>query len=461
MLIHVAIMQFNQFGLDARVLNNLQAEGYTQPTPIQQQAIPYVLEEKDVFGMAQTGTGKTAAFALPILQLLLNTRQANAPHRTEVLVLAPTRELAAQIADSFIVYGKGLGFRTAVIFGGVSQRPQEEAIRKGIDILVATPGRLLDLMNQGVLRLDTIRYLVLDEVDRMLDMGFIHDIRRILPKLPAQRQTLFFSATAPEAILKLSSTLLRNPVQVRVAAVSAPAETVQQAFFYVEKTDKAKVLLHILKNEIHERVLVFSRTKHGSDRIARVLTKAGITTAAIHGDKSQGARERALAGFKGNKIRVLVATDIAARGIDIDELAFVINYDIPEVAETYVHRIGRTGRAGSSGSALSFCSSEEKPYLADIRKLVKDKLVMRETPIAKDIPRSENGSSHNPDWTPASERKTSRFGRKGNFNASVSRSSNVQVGEKKPQQNGNTSGNKPRNRNNNRRRLGKPSTSVR
>ncbi|MCA6364474.1 MAG: DEAD/DEAH box helicase [Bacteroidetes bacterium] len=468
-------MQFQDLGLNEQLVQNLLNEGYVQPTPIQQQAIPHVLKRSDVFGMAQTGTGKTAAFALPLIQLVSGESPQHPSHRKPViLVLAPTRELASQINESFIVYGKGVGLRTAVIFGGVSQKPQEEALRRGVDVLVATPGRLLDLMNQGLLKLDTIRYLVLDEVDRMLDMGFIHDIRRILPKLPAQRQTLFFSATAPDEIIKLSSALLRNPVHVRVAAVSAPAETVQQSFFYIPKADKPKLLLHLLSTEVHERVLVFSRTKHGSDRIARVLTRAGITAAAIHGDKSQGARERALDGFKKSTVRVLVATDIAARGIDIDELTWVINYDLPEVAETYVHRIGRTGRAGTNGKAISFCSDEEKDYLTDIRKLVgKEKIALRPTPEVGgvDVPSAKPAAKHA--WAQGRDRKAPRFGKKPGSNSGngqsnggnrnrISRNdasspqSQQQPRAQKPQQHGESNPGKKRSRNRNRNKFRKP-----
>lgn len=464
-------MQFHELGLNAQLVQNLHNEGYVQPTPIQQQAIPHVLSRKDVFGMAQTGTGKTAAFALPIIQLVSGEHQNPQHRKPVVLVLAPTRELASQINESFVAYGKGVGLRSAVIFGGVSQRPQEEMLRRGVDIVVATPGRLLDLMNQGVIKLDTIRYLVLDEVDRMLDMGFIHDIRRILPKLPVKRQTLFFSATAPDEIIKLSSALLQSPVHVRVAAVSAPAETVQQSFFYIPKADKPKLLLHLLQTEVLERVLVFSRTKHGCDRIARVLTRAGITAAPIHGDKSQNARERALDGFKKSTVRILVATDIAARGIDIDELTYVINYDLPEVAETYVHRIGRTGRAGTSGKAISFCSDEEKDYLNDIRKLVgKEKIALRATPEVSgvDVPSSKPAATHT--WAPGRERKASRFGKKpGSSNASggnrtrISRNDSAAPNTQQPKaqqrsQNGGSAAQpgKKRNRNRNRSKFSKP-----
>lgn len=341
------------------------------PTPIQHQAIPVVLEGKDLLGCAQTGTGKTAAFSLPILQLL-HEQQENRqlPKGISTLILTPTRELAIQISESIGVYGRHLRLRQLVIFGGVSQHPQTEALRRGTDILIATPGRLLDLIQQGFISLSQISIFVLDEADRMLDMGFIHDVRKVITRLPQKRQTLFFSATMPTEIAGLANSILVNPVKVEVTPVSSTAQTISQSLYYVEKADKKNLLIHILKDSSIERVLVFARTKHGSDKIVKDLVRQGITAEAIHGNKSQNARQRALTNFKAATTRVLVATDIAARGIDIDELTHVINYELPNVPETYVHRIGRTGRAGANGIAFSFCDQEEKEYLRDIQKLI-------------------------------------------------------------------------------------------
>ena len=345
--------------------------GYTSPTPIQEQSIPAILEGKDIFGCAQTGTGKTAAFALPILQLLDHHKQEGAPKRIKALILAPTRELALQISDSFSSYAKFLNLTHTTVFGGVSQHLQVKDLRRGVDILIATPGRLLDLMNQGFIQLNHIEFFVLDEADRMLDMGFINDIKKVIVKLPAKKQTLFFSATAAPDIMKLANTLLRNPVSVSVTPVSSTATLVEQSVYYVAKEDKRSLLKYVLNNGKIEHALVFTRTKHGADKVAKDLNSIGIKAEAIHGNKSQNARERALKGFKNRSIRVLVATDIASRGIDVDKLSHVINYEIPEQAETYVHRIGRTGRAGSSGIAMSFCTRDEMPYLKDINKLIK------------------------------------------------------------------------------------------
>lgn len=364
-------MLFKELGLIEPIQNALAAEGYEKPTPIQQQAIPEVLKGRDLLGCAQTGTGKTAAFALPILQLLHETAQPQQRRVIRALVLTPTRELAIQIEESFRAYGKGLKLKHAVIFGGVAQNPQVNVLRGGVDILIATPGRLLDLMQQKHIHLDHIEKFVLDEADRMLDMGFIHDVKRVVAKLPTHRQTLFFSATMPPEIARLANTILQDPVKVEVTPVSSTAETVVQAMYYVEKANKRKLLVHLLKEGGIERVLVFTRTKHGADRVTRDLNKAGIFSEAIHGDKSQQARQRALTNFKTGKLRVLVATDIAARGIDVDNLTHVINFELPNVPETYVHRIGRTGRAGATGIALSFCDAEEKEYLRDINRLVK------------------------------------------------------------------------------------------
>ncbi len=361
-------MKFSELSLISPLLEALNTQKYTTPTPIQMQSIPHILEGKDIFGCAQTGTGKTAAFALPILQKL--TLAANTRPGIKALVLAPTRELALQIDKSFEDYGKQLKISHAVIFGGVSQHAQTSALKRGVQVVVATPGRLLDLMQQGYVRLDQIEYFVLDEADRMLDMGFINDIRKIIAKLPAKKQTIFFSATVSPDIMKLANTLLHNPVKVNVTPVSTPAETVEQSVYYVQKEDKRSLLKHIIKSHFIEHALVFTRTKRGADRVAKELNRNGIKADSIHGDKSQNARVRALNGFKERKINILVATDIAARGIDVDKLSHVINYEIPEQAETYVHRIGRTGRAGANGIAFSFCAKDEMDYLKDIRKLI-------------------------------------------------------------------------------------------
>ena len=373
-------MNFNQLNLIEPLVKAVAQKGYTQPTPIQEQSIPHLLEGRDLFGCAQTGTGKTAAFALPILQLMHHDNlHARAPY-VHALILAPTRELALQINESFDAYGKNLGLSNAVIFGGVSQVPQEAALRKGVDILVATPGRLLDLMQQGRIRLDQVRYFVLDEADRMLDMGFIHDIKKILAKLPARKQTFFFSATVPNEIKSMADGLLKDPIRVNVTPVSAPAETVQQFVYHVSKEQKRFLLKRLIEDLGIDHVLVFTRTKRGADRVARDLSKNGIKAESIHGDKSQTARQRALQGFKERKVQVLVATDIAARGIDVAQLSHVINFEIPEVAETYVHRIGRTGRAGAVGIALTFCSPDETDYLKDIQKLIRRTIEVRATP---------------------------------------------------------------------------------
>lgn len=363
-------MKFNELISNKEICNALLNKGYVDPTPIQLNAIPHVLEGRDVFGCAQTGTGKTAAFALPILQMLHAQNLSRKDIRIRAVVLAPTRELAIQINQSFTDYGKGLQLRNTVIYGGVSQNPQTTALRNGVDILIATPGRLIDLMDQGYVHLKHVEYLVLDEADRMLDMGFIHDIRRLIKVMPEKRQTVFFSATIPLEISKLAGSILKNPVQVNVAPVSAPAEKVNQSIYFIEKTEKRSLLLQVLSDPTITRALIFTRTKRGADRVAKDLSKKGITAEAIHGDKSQGSRERALQGFKNNRIRILVATDIASRGIDVDKLSHVINFDLPEVAETYIHRIGRTARAGEEGTAISFCSPDELPYLKDIRKLI-------------------------------------------------------------------------------------------
>ncbi|MEA3451835.1 MAG: DEAD/DEAH box helicase [Bacteroidota bacterium] len=368
-------MLFEELKIIAPILKTLKEEKYTEPTPIQKKAIPLILNRNDVLGSAQTGTGKTAAFAIPILQFLFHDRKKyKSPQKINALVITPTRELAIQIAESFTTYGKYTGIKNTVIFGGVKQFHQTEALKKGVDILVATPGRLLDLMNQGIVNLKDIKYFVLDEADRMLDMGFIHDIRKIIAELPKKRQSLFFSATMPKNIVELSRKILTNPKKVEVSPVSSTAETVKQYVYYTNKSDKKALLLHILKDSKIEKVLLFSRTKHGADKTAKNLIKQKIKTAAIHGDKAQPQRQRALRQFKDGEIRVLVATDIAARGIDIDKLKYVINYDIPNVAEDYVHRIGRSGRAGEEGTAISICEPEENVYIKEIEKLIKQKI---------------------------------------------------------------------------------------
>ncbi|MBK6523012.1 MAG: DEAD/DEAH box helicase [Sphingobacteriaceae bacterium] len=367
-------MTFSELKLIKPLIVALDKIGYNTPTPIQERSIPPILEGKDIFGCAQTGTGKTAAFALPILQLLQNKKTEGSKRVIKALVLAPTRELALQISESFTSYSKNLELSHTTVFGGVSQHLQVKDLKKGVDILIATPGRLLDLMQQGFINLNSIEFFVLDEADRMLDMGFINDIKKVIAKLPAKKQTLFFSATVAPDILKLANTLLKNPVSVSVDRVSSTATLVEQSVYYVNREDKRSLLKHVLKNSQIEHALVFTRTKRGADKVAKELNSNGIKAEAIHGNKSQNARERALKGFKNRTIRVLVATDIASRGIDVDKLSHVINYEIPEQAETYVHRIGRTGRAGSSGIALSFCSQEERNFLKDINKLIKSNI---------------------------------------------------------------------------------------
>ena len=362
-------MKFQDLRLSEPLLRAIGEKGYTDPTPIQQQAIPPVLEGRDLQGCAQTGTGKTAAFTLPMLQLLAAEPAPKGRRPIRALVLTPTRELAIQIDECCRDYARYTPIRHCVIFGGVNQRPQVDALQKGVDLLVATPGRLLDLIGQGYVTLDTIRFFVLDEADRMLDMGFIHDIRRILPLLPERRQTLFFSATMPESIAALAAKILRNPVMVTVTPPASVVETIAQTVHFAEKAEKSQLLIDLLSASDAQQVLVFSRTKHGADKLAKILNRAGIRSCAIHGNKSQNARVKAMNDFKSGECRVMIATDIAARGIDIDQLPLVINYELPEVAETYVHRIGRTGRAGHEGAAWSFCSEDEFEYLCDIQKL--------------------------------------------------------------------------------------------
>jgi ATP-dependent RNA helicase RhlE len=383
-------VSFKNLQLIEPVLKALTHEGYTSPTPIQEQAIPVVLRKQDLLGCAQTGTGKTAAFAIPILQLMQHDRETfkiksgergNERKRIQTLVLTPTRELAVQVGESFKTYGKFLDYKFAVVFGGVSQFHQVNEIRRGVDVLVATPGRLLDLVNQRHISLEQIKYFVLDEADRMLDMGFVHDVKKIISKLPSKKQTLFFSATMPPEIKQLANLLLVNPSRVEVTPPATTVDLIEQSLYYVEKQNKIPLLIHLLNDHSIKTALVFAKTKHGADKLARQLNRAGVRADAIHGNKSQNERQRALSNFKNNHMRVLVATDIAARGIDIDELSYVINFDLPNQAETYVHRIGRTGRAGANGSALSFCDYEEKLFLSDIQKLIRKKI-----PVVKDHP---------------------------------------------------------------------------
>jgi len=375
-------MSFNDLGLIAPIQKAVESEGYTNPTPIQAQAIPLILAGNDVLGCAQTGTGKTAAFSIPVLQNLTQNPNENPRNRhIRVLILTPTRELAIQIKESLDVYGKNLKLRNTVVFGGVKQFGQTETLNRGVDILVATPGRLLDLMGQGYISLKNLEVFILDEADRMLDMGFVHDVKRIIQHLPTKRQSLFFSATMPKEIQALADQILVNPKKVEVTPVSSTAATIQQQVFFVDKADKVKLLSHMLKDETINPVLIFTRTKFGADKLVKILNKQGVSSAAIHGNKSQNARQDALNHFKNGKLRVLVATDIAARGIDIDDLAYVINFEIPNISETYVHRIGRTGRAGASGTAFSFCDAEEYTYWKDIQKLTGIKV-----PMAKDNP---------------------------------------------------------------------------
>jgi ATP-dependent RNA helicase RhlE len=365
------LLKFSDLGLSAPLLGALAAEGYAAPTPIQSQAIPPALSGRDLCGIAQTGTGKTAAFALPILQRLAATPQPPAPRTCRALILSPTRELASQIADSFRAYGAHLPLSTAVVFGGVPIGPQRQKLARGVDILAATPGRLLDLVDNRALALSSVSVLVLDEADRMLDLGFIHALRRIVKLLPRQRQTLLFSATMPRAIAVLAEDYLDNAVKVVVAPAATPVERIEQGVIFVASEQKRDLLVTLLRDAAFARVLVFTRTKHGADRVVRYLVGTGVEATAIHGNKSQPQRERALAGFRAGQARVLVATDIAARGIDIDDVSHVINFELPNVAEDYVHRIGRTARAGDTGTAIAFCSEDERPYLRDIERLTR------------------------------------------------------------------------------------------
>ncbi len=409
-------MSFKNLNLIEPVMKALTAEGYQTPTPIQQQAIPFILAGRDLQGCAQTGTGKTAAFAIPIIQQLQQQKQ----HRSgiKVLILTPTRELAIQIDESFAAYGRFTNIRHTVIFGGVSQLHQTNALRKGVDVLIATPGRLLDLIGQGFIDLRQLSIFVLDEADRMLDMGFIHDVKKVITFLPSKRQTLFFSATMAPEIQKLANSLLVHPAKVEVTPPSTTVEKIEQSLYHTNKSDKADLLIYLLKELTITNALVFTRTKHGADKVVKLLLRAGIQAAAIHGNKSQNARQNALNSFKTGQLRVLVATDIAARGIDIDELTHVFNYDLPEVPETYVHRIGRTGRAGNSGVAIAFCDIEERTELRDIEKLIGLKVPVVEAhpypstnmpppPKPATAQRSRNGNNANS--KPANKRRAHSY----------------------------------------------------
>lgn len=432
-------MSFNSLSIVEPILLALKEEGYTTPTPIQQQAIPIVLQGKDLLGCAQTGTGKTAAFAIPIIQLLSAVKTNEKKRKIRTLILTPTRELAIQIGESFDAYARHTSLKNTVIFGGVNQNPQTAKIHGGVDILIATPGRLLDLINQGHISLRDIEIFVLDEADRMLDMGFINDIKRLLKLLPNKRQNLFFSATMPPEIQKLANAILHQPEEVSVTPVSSTAEIIQQYIYFVDRGHKNNLLLHVLKDPKIKTALVFTRTKHGADKVVKFLEKNQIKAEAIHGNKSQNARQRALSNFKEQTTRVLVATDIAARGIDVDDLEYVINYEISNQAETYVHRIGRTGRAGAKGTALSFCDAEEKAYLKDIEKLIAKKIeVVEEHPF----PLIEDTFE-----VPASTKKTSFFDRR-------------KRGYAKPNSNAKPAGNAPKSssKGNNKKWYGKQNT---
>lgn len=405
-------MNFKELGIVNPILKALEEEGYTAPSPIQEQAIPHLLEGRDLLGCAQTGTGKTAAFAIPILQAI--GQQHGGGHRpTRALILTPTRELAIQIEESFKAYGRHMNLRTVCIYGGVSQKPQADQLKKGADIVVATPGRWNDLYEQGLIQTNKIDILVLDEADRMLDMGFIHDVRRIIRKLPENRQNLLFSATMPKEVQGLVNTILKNYVRIEVTPPASTVDTIEQMVYYVDKPNKPKLLRDLVQQGDMDSALVFTRTKHGADRVVRQLMKDKIQAAAIHGDKSQNARQRALERFKSREIRVLVATDIAARGIDIEELSHVINYDIPNIPETYVHRIGRTGRAGLGGIAISFCMYEEMQYIRDIEKAIGKLLPEAPTqPYPMEIFQSETAPAPGP-RPPRRPQSTRAFGGRG------------------------------------------------
>jgi ATP-dependent RNA helicase RhlE len=418
-------MTFKELGLAEPILKALEEQGYTNPTPIQEQAIPILLKRKDLLGVAQTGTGKTAAFGIPILHHLYEgISLRDHKRKVKALVVTPTRELAIQIAESFTAYGKHTGLRNTVIFGGVKQGKQVNQLKAGVDILIATPGRLLDLMNQGYISFRDLEFVVLDEADQMLDMGFIHDIKKIIAKLPPKRQSLFFSATMPKSIVELSRKMLGDFDRVTIKPEQATAEKVEQGVYFVSKGNKPKLLIHMLEQRPDDSVLVFSRTKHGANKIVKKLDQAGISSAAIHGNKSQTARQKALGAFKEGKLKVLVATDIAARGIDVDSLSLVVNYDLPNVSETYLHRIGLTGRANASGIALSFCMAEERPYLKDIEKLIKQQVPrMGEHPFMDEASEQET-VVRRPSQKPRNNNRSSNSSNSGNANRNKNRNRN-------------------------------------
>ncbi|MDB5273411.1 MAG: box helicase domain protein [Chitinophagaceae bacterium] len=391
-------MSFENLKLIDPILKALKEEGYSQPTPIQEQSIPVILQGKDLLGCAQTGTGKTAAFAIPILQLL-NEKKGNDKNKRAIkaLIVTPTRELAIQISESFNAYGKHTGLRNTVVFGGVSQKAQTDALQKGVDILIATPGRLLDLIQQRFVNLQSLDIFVLDEADRMLDMGFIHDVKKLLAIIPTKRQSLFFSATMAPAIVKLAESILNHPTSVSVTPVSSTAETIKQFVYFVDQKNKNSLLSHVLADKAIGTALVFTRTKHGANKVTKYLLSKNITAEAIHGNKSQTARQNALQNFKNRTTRILVATDIASRGIDIDDLTHVINFEIPNISETYVHRIGRSGRAGAKGTSFSFCDADEKEFLRDIEKLIGKKIPVVEDhpfPMTNDRPEQKAQAQH-------------------------------------------------------------------
>jgi ATP-dependent RNA helicase RhlE len=404
----IPYMTFNSLNLTDPILRSLKKEGYTEPTPIQSQAIPIALQGTDLLGCAQTGTGKTAAFAIPILELLSKNKSTDRNRKIRSLIVTPTRELAIQIDESFQNYGRYTGLNTTVIFGGVNQKSQVKKLKQGVDILTATPGRLLDLMNQGYISISDVEIFVLDEADRMLDMGFIHDVKKLLAALPRKKQTLFFSATMPPEIVKLSKSILHNPVKVEATPESSTVDAIQQGLYYVDKGNKKNLLVDVLQDHSIKSALVFTRTKHGANKVVKLLNGSNIQAEAIHGNKSQAARQKALGNFKDQRTRVLVATDIAARGIDVDELQYVIKYEIPNIPETYIHRIGRTGRAGSDGTALSFCDAQEKAYLRDIEKLIGKRIPIIDE---HDFPLTD----HNP---PEPEKQQSRKPQKSRNNGS-------------------------------------------
>lgn len=426
-------MLFENLNIIEPIKKALEDAGYKEPTLIQEKSIPIGLKGLDLLGCAQTGTGKTAAFAIPVLQNIINETQEKNKNKKSIkaLILAPTRELAIQIGESFELYSRYTNVKSTVIFGGVSQNSQVRALNEGVDILIATPGRLIDLVNQKFIKLDNVKHFVLDEADRMLDMGMIHDVKRIITKMPNKRQNMLFSATMPKEIRNLVESILKDPVKVEVAPVSSTVDTISQGVYFVSKKDKKNLLIDILKDDSIKSLLVFSRTKYGANNITKQLAKAGIDALAIHGNKSQNARQVALNSFKDGSIRVLVATDIAARGIDVEDLSYVINYDLPEVPETYVHRIGRTGRAGHNGVAFSFCDSEERKYLRDIEKVIKQSIPVIEShkyteelpKEVREIPKVERNKSERSHNNNSKNNKSNKIGRSGRNNWSPKRKS--------------------------------------